>query len=155
MWLPSGGVLNQDTGFIRPSDFTTLTVPSTAQYVVSVGAYDALTDSFAYFSGRGYTRDDRIKPDLVAPGVNITSTAPNGGYTARSGTSIATPFVTGSAALLMEWGIIKGRDPYMYGEKLKVYLISGARQLQIETEYPNPILGYGALCLKNSISDLL
>lgn len=151
MWLPSGGVKNPETRFLLPSEYTTLTVPSTSFRAVTVGAYDAYTDSYAPFSGRGYTRNLMIKPDIVAPGVNINSCAPGGGYAVRSGTSMATPFVTGSAALLMEWGIIKGNDPYLYGEKLKAYLVNGARQLKIESTYPNRTLGYGALCLEKSL----
>ena len=151
MWLPAGGVKNQGTRFLLSSEFTTLTIPSTAFRAISVGAYNAHTDSYASFSGRGFTRDNGIKPDLVAPGVDITSCSPGGGYTARSGTSMATPFVTGSAALLMEWGIVKGNDPYLYGEKVKAYLINGARPLRIESVYPNRTLGYGALCLEDSL----
>ncbi len=150
MWLPAGGVKNPNTRFLLPSEYTTLTVPSTAFGAVSVGAYNAHTDSYAPFSGRGYTRNLMIKPDLVAPGVDINSCAPGGGYSVRSGTSMATPFVTGSVALLMQWGIINGNDLYMYGEKVKAYLINGARHLRIETIYPNRTLGYGALCLENS-----
>jgi hypothetical protein len=119
--------------------------------VISVGAYNAYTDSYAPFSGRGFTRNLRIKPDLVAPGVNINSCAPGGGYAVRSGTSMATPFVTGSAALLMQWGIVNGNDPFLYAEKVKAYLINGARPLRIETVYPNRTLGYGALCLERSL----
>ena len=151
LWLPSGGVLNSETGFLRPTEDTTLTIPSTATKAITVGAYDGLSDSYAYFSGRGYTRNNQIKPDIVAPGVNIVSAAPNGGYVQRSGTSMATPFVTGSTALLMQWGIIEENDPYLYGEKMKAYLIAGARRLPIESEYPNPTLGWGTLCVRNSI----
>ena len=151
MWLPAGGIKNPETRFLLPSEFTTLTVPSTAEMAVSVGAYNAYTDSYAPFSGRGFTRNLEIKPDLVAPGVNINSCAPGGGYAIRSGTSMATPFVTGSAALLMEWGIVQGNDPFLYGEKVKAYLINGARQLKIERVYPNRTLGYGALCLRDSL----
>lgn len=150
IWLPSGGVKNPATRFLLSSEYTTLTIPSTAERAITVGAYNAYTDSYAPFSGRGYTRDNRVKPDLVAPGVNINSASPGGGYTIRSGTSIATPFVTGSAALLMEWGIVRGNDPYLYGEKLRAYLINGARPLRIERIYPNRTLGYGALCLDNT-----
>lgn len=150
IWLPSGGVKNPATRFLLSSEYTTLTIPSTAERAITVGAYNAYTDSYAPFSGRGYTRNNRVKPDLVAPGVNINSASPGGGYTIRSGTSIATPFVTGSAALLMEWGIVRGNDPYLYGEKLRAYLINGARPLRIERIYPNRTLGYGALCLDNT-----
>jgi subtilisin family serine protease len=113
LWLPAGGVKNPATRFLLPSEYTTLTIPSTAERVITVGAYDAYTDSYAPFSGRGYTRNNEIKPDIVAPGVNINSCAPGGGYTVKSGTSMATPFVTGSAALMMEWGIVLGNDPYL------------------------------------------
>ena len=151
LWLPSGGVLNPNTKFLRPNESTTLTIPSTAFRAITVGAYNAYTDSLAYFSGRGYPRGTTaIKPDLVAPGVDITSAAPGGGYNTLSGTSMATPFVTGSCALLMEWGIVNGNDPYFYGEKMKAYLIAGTRKLKIESAYPNPNIGFGALCLRES-----
>ncbi len=117
MWLPSGSAVSSDTSFPESVAEVTLTIPSTAQNVISVGAYNSRTLSYADFSGRGYTRINRIvKPELVAPGVNIMSAAVGGGYTARTGTSMAAPFVTGSGALLMEWGIIKGNDPYLYGD---------------------------------------
>ena len=64
---------------------------------------------------------------------------------------MATPFVTGSAALLMQWGIVRGNDPFLYGEKIKAYLIRGAGHLEVLTEYPNPQIGWGTLCLRDSI----
>lgn len=109
---------------------------------ITVGAYDARYGRAANFSGRGYTRvTDQVKPDLVAPGVEITSCAPGGGYQTRSGTSMATPFVSGAAALLMQWGITDGNDPYLYGEKMRAYLIRGAGKLPGVAEYPNPVMG--------------
>lgn len=150
MWLPGGGITNQDTRFYQPRAETTLTIPSTAERVISVGAYNSRYQSFAEFSGRGYTRLlNQVKPDLVAPGVDIQTAAVGGGYGVFTGTSYATPFVTGSAALMMEWGIINGNDPYLYGEKVKAYFRKGARKAAGET-YPNNRLGFGTLCLRNS-----
>ncbi|MDO4554366.1 MAG: S8 family peptidase [Lachnospiraceae bacterium] len=151
LWLPDSGLTSTITQFLRPAVDTTLTIPSTAQKIISVGAYDGYTDSMAAFSGRGYTITGQIKPDLVAPGVNVESTLPGGGYGIKSGTSMAAPFVSGSAALLMEWGIVKGNDPYLYGEKLKAYLQKGAGKLPGFTKYPNPQTGYGRLCVRDSI----
>lgn len=152
LWLPSENVLNIGTGFLFPVENTTLTIPSTASRAISVGAYDALTFSYAGFSGRGYTREEqRVKPDIVAPGVNVTTVAAGGGYAAFTGTSFATPFVTGSAALLMEWGIVRGNDRFLYGEKVKAYFRRGAKPLPGFTEYPNPEVGYGALCVRDSL----
>lgn len=151
LWLPGQSVLGTGTGFLYPTETTTLTIPSTAAKVISVGAYNAAFDSYAPFSGRGFTRQtNQIKPDIAAPGVNITSAAPGGGYTVKSGTSMATPFVTGAAALLMEWGIVRGNDPFLYGEKVKAYLIRGAKKLPAITEYPNPLIGWGVLCTADS-----
>lgn len=159
MWLPAGSVLNAGTGFLYPVEETTLTIPSTAARVITVGAYDARFNQTVAFSGRGYTREtNQVKPDIAAPGVEITSCAPGGGYTARTGTSMATPFVSGSAALMMEWGIIRENDPYLYGEKMKAYLIRGARRdISLarsgmgNTVWPNPQLGWGTLCVADSL----
>ncbi len=152
LWLPSENVLNPGTGFLYPTSGTTLTIPSTSGRSIGVGAYNARTFAYADFSGRGYTRDNRIvKPDLAAPGVDITTVAAGGGYAQFTGTSFAVPFVTGAAALLMEWGIVRGNDPYLYGEKVKAYLQRGARPLPGFTQYPDPQVGYGALCLRDSL----
>ena len=157
MWLPAQAALNVGTAFLTPDSTSTLTIPSTASLAVTVAAYDARTFSYADFSGRGpaavYEGIGVPKPDLAAPGVLVNAPVPGGGYRAFSGTSFAAPFVTGSAALLMEWGIVQGNDPYLYGEKVKAYLRRGARELPGYSEWPNALLGFGALCVRESLPD--
>lgn len=148
-WLPVSEAIQSATRFLLAGSFGSFTIPSAAQKVISVGAYNSRSGALASFSGRGMLPFQ--KPDLVAPGVDVTSCAPGGGYTVKSGTSVATPFVTGAAALLLEWGIVKGNDPYLYGEKLKSYLQKGARPLSGYQSIPNPYVGYGALCVADSI----
>ena len=143
LWLPGGKTLNPGTAFYLPRPQGTLTIPATARRVISVGAYDARQNTYADFSGRGCRALPYPKPDLAAPGVDIYAPRPGGGYAAFTGTSFSTPFVTGAAALLMEWGIIRRNDPYLYGEKLKAYLRRGAKALQGSEKLPNDLIGWG------------
>ena len=153
MWLPAQGALNFGTGFTSPDSASTFTIPSAAAKAVTVGAYDAGKGSAAPFSGQGYIVEIggslMVKPELAAPGVNVLVPSVSG-MARVSGTSYATPFVTGSAALLMEWGIVRGNDTFLYGEKLKAYLIKGAEPLA-GAAVPDTQTGWGRLCLKNSL----
>ena len=160
LYLPAGNGRGDSTGFYRSTPQMTLTVPSTAAKVITVGAYDPVYDTYADFSGRGYADSTRTigvaaagltKPDLVAPGVNILAPDVYGSFLPVTGTSFATPIVSGAAALLMEWGIVRGNDPFLYGEKVKAYLRKGARPLRGEREYPNDRVGYGRLCVTDSL----
>lgn len=145
LYMPSAVVRSENTRFLLPSPAQTLTIPSTAQKVITVGAYNAYVRSYAAFSGRGDAGSDwaeNSKPDLAAPGVNIRIGEGEGGAVV-SGTSYATPFVTAAAALLMEYGIVQGNDPFLYGEKVKAYLHAGARQLPGYDIWPNDQVGWG------------
>lgn len=149
LWLPSLVSLNYGTCFQDADGSLSITIPATASKVISVGAYDHNNITLAPFSGRGYASQiagTKIsKPDLIAPGVDILID-----HSIYTGTSFSTPFVTGSAALLMEWGITRNNDPYLYGEKIKAYLIKGASQLP-GFESPDPRVGWGALCVRDSL----
>ena len=154
LWLPVSETANERTRFLEPTLAGTFTVPSAAENVISVAAYDALSGAYADFSGRAFqVLPWAGKPDLAAPGVDIQTAAVGGGYRRVSGTSFATPFVTGSAALLMEWGIVRGNDPFLFGNKVKAYLRRGAKELSGFTETPNARVGYGALCVEESLPE--
>ncbi len=154
IWLPTVEQVTDDTAFSVPALDNTLTIPSTAEYAISVGGYDQRLNIFANFSGRGFTVGIvYIKPDIVAPAVNILTTAKGGGYDNFTGTSIAAPFVTGSCALMMQWGIVNKNDPFLYGQRIKAFLKLGATREE-NFEYPNTKWGYGALCLKNTMDYL-
>ena len=150
IWLPVAASTSTDVHFLRPVADVTLTIPSSARGVISVGAYNQNTLTYAPFSGRGYNADGIIKPDIVAPGVNIDVPVSGGGYTYVSGTSFATPFVASACAMLMQWGIVNENDLYLYGEKIRAYLIKGAKRLPTYNDLPNEMLGYGALCVRDS-----
>ena len=53
--------------------------------------------------------------------------------------------------ILTKSGIRMGNDVYLYGEKVRAYLRRGARPVRGETEYPNARVGYGAICVENSL----
>lgn len=142
-YLPIRASLTGNVEFLNPTEFGTLTIPSTAEGLITVAAYDQNVDDFAYFSGRGYTANDQIKPDLAAPGVDIYTAYPGNDYSFASGTSMAVPFVSGSACLLMQWGIVNENDPFLYGEKLKASLIRGAKRIKSARTYPNIYVGWG------------
>jgi len=152
IWLPVKSRLAVLTGFLNPTPESTLTIPSTATRVITVGALDTRYGQVADFSGRGFSwLKPGEKPDLVAPGVGVLSAAVGGGYTAKTGTSMAAPFVAGAAALLMEWGIVKGNDRFLYADKVKAYLIRGASPVSGIGNYPDERAGWGSLCIKNSL----
>ncbi|MDE6182069.1 MAG: S8 family serine peptidase, partial [Eubacteriales bacterium] len=150
IWLPVTEVSSRNTKFLKPSSSTTLTIPATASNVISVGGYNSLTNSIADFSGRGFTRNNQLKPDIVAPAVNITTASNFLGYDTLSGTSFATPFVTGACALLMEWGIVNFNDLFLYGERLKAFLRLGARRNQ-NLVYTIEECVVGSLCVSETL----
>ncbi len=160
VYLPSTEARSSRTMILQASPEMTLTIPSTSEKIVTVGAYDTVYERYADFSGRGtpiISREENvvvssfIKPDLVAPGVDILAPDVLGGYRSVTGTSFATPIVSGCCALLMEWGIVRGNDNYLYGEKVKAYLRQGAQPLRGEGYYPNEKVGFGRLCLAESL----
>jgi len=121
---------------------------ASAKNVVAVGAVDS-TKTITGFSSRGPTKDGRIKPDLVAKGRTVYSTAPPSVYATLSGTSMATPVVTGSMALFAEqWRkTFGGSSPPPVA--LKALAIAGADDLG--NSGPDFDYGFGLLDSKKSV----
>ena len=143
-WLPLKQFLSGDTYFLNSNPSTTLTEPGAAERVISVGAYNHITDASYAASGRGYTATGLVKPDFVAPGVDVYGVRAGGGYTTRTGTSVAAAHAAGAAALLLTWGVTVGNLPYMGTNEVKSVLIRGAKR-ENNTVYPNNIYGYGKM----------
>ncbi|WMI79819.1 S8 family peptidase [Anaerotignum sp. MB30-C6] len=153
VWLPTLEEVTDDTFFSNPSIYNTLTIPSTALKVIRVAGYNDRVGNIAVFSGKGSVTQESLIPDIAAPAVDILSTKTGGGYDTFTGTSVAAPFVTGSAALMMEWGIVNNNDPFLYGERLKAFLRIGATRRK-DIMYPNASFGYGNLCLESTMNYL-
>ena len=140
MWLPVEGLISQDTYFLEPSPYTTVTAPGDARNSITATAYQHRDGSIYIAAGRGYTPNGMVTPHLAAPGVNVKVPLVRGGFGIRSGTSISAAQTAGIAALLFEWAIIRNNQPFFTGSSVKYYLQRGARREE-NMQYPNPEWG--------------
>ncbi|ROR31821.1 subtilase family protein [Mobilisporobacter senegalensis] len=148
-WLPITEFLSTETHFVESNPNVTLTSPGNTEIPITATAYNHVTDSIYINASRGFTRDNVIKPDFAAPGVNIYGPTLNNTYGYFSGTSLAAAQTTGVAAMLLEWGILRGNVPNMDGQEVRRYLIRGTRRSLNET-YPNNSWGYGIMDIYNT-----
>lgn len=148
IWLPLTQFLQSNTYFLRPSPYITLTEPANIREVISVTTYNDVNGSFWAESGRGFTRLNRIKPDICAPGVNISTVLGK-----RTGSSMAAALTAGAAALFMEWAVVRGNQTRVESRELKNYLIRGADRSP-EIDYPSREWGYGRLNLAGTFDVL-
>lgn len=139
MWLPLTEFLGDDTYFLRPSPYYTLTEPSNVEEVITTTAYNDVNGSFWMDSGRGFSRLGEIKPDICSPGVNINTV-----LGARTGSSMAVAIASGASALFLQWAVVERNQIRVESLELKHYLIRGADRMEGE-RYPNREWGYGKL----------
>lgn len=156
-WLPITDFLAAPVYFLQPSPNTTLTSPSYVPDAINVATYNSYDNSIYLNSGRGFGRDGQIKPDLTAPGVNITIAGNRLGSTplisTYTGASLAAAITAGAAAQFMQWANIDRNASYIRSQELKNYFIRGARR-DPNIVYPNPIWGYGRLDLYNTFANM-
>ncbi|MBE5867424.1 MAG: peptidase [Lachnospiraceae bacterium] len=148
VWLPITQFLTAETYFLEASPDTTLTEPSLASNVITVSTYDAVNNSFYPASGRGYARDNRIKPELAAPGVDIPTI--NG---RRTGSSMAAAITAGTVAQFMEWAVTRQNRPFVTSLEIRNYLIRGAQRTP-SVSYPDQEWGYGRLNIAETFDAL-
>jgi subtilisin family serine protease len=153
VWLPMNDFITPDTYFIHSDPYITLLSLSCGNIPITVTAYDTESDTLYSNAGRGYTRIDAVKPDIAAPGVNMTSPGPDHTFIQVTGTCAAAAHTAGVAAMLFEWGIVNGNYPYMSTQDMKIFMIRGARR-KAEIQYPNRDWGYGILDVYNVFDSL-
>ena len=141
IWLPPKSTLPENTVFLEPDPFNTLTIPSEAVNVVTV-AYYGNNNALIAASGKGFNTNNLINPDISTIGINILTTKVSGGITTFSGSSAATAIVAGACALLLQWGVVDGNDKTMYSKKIRSYLMYGANRNELY-KYPSREIGYG------------
>lgn len=148
MWLPITDFLNTQVYFLNPTPYTTLTEPAMASEVISVSTYNAENDSFYIESGRGFAGDEIVRPDLAAPGVNVSTI-----FGRNTGSSLAAAITAGAVAQFMQWAVVEGNDEFAEARQIKSFLIRGA-QRNADLTYPNREWGYGRLNLEETFNAL-
>lgn len=139
-WLPVSSFVPEGLVFTNPVTWGTVTVPGTAVTPIVSGAYN-YSDGSIYVNGsRGYTANSVVKPDLAAPGVNITGAGPYGTKVTGSGSSISAACAVGAAALMQQWSRDRGLSPYINGNQIRQYLIRGADR-ENSRRYPDRYYG--------------
>jgi subtilisin family serine protease len=153
MWLPITNFLSEETHFVKPDPYYTLTTPANTTSPIITTAYNYVNMSLYTISSKGYTVTNVINPTLASPGVDMKVPALNNAYTVTSGTSIAAAFTTGVVAMLLEWGVVKGNQSQMDTVQIKNFLIRGAKRDENNT-YPNREWGYGILDVYSAFRNL-
>lgn len=150
VWLPITGQVSDLVELLKPVPEYTIVYPSTALRCITCGAYNSNDESLYVSSSWGPTRLPRMAPDLVAPGVNVRGIYPTG-YGTKTGTCVSAAITAGAAALLLEWGIVRGNIPSMDGDLVRTSLIAGCTREE-NMIYPNTKWGYGKLDLYGSLA---
>ncbi len=153
MWLPLTEFLTGEVFFLESDPYYTLTNPANTDSPVVVSYYNGTAGAVSQSSGRGYTRTGRLKPDITAPGVNVTGALPGDRFSSRTGSCISAAITSGAVALMLEWILdiqkVSGIDSF----QIKSLLILGAVRPKT-MEYPNREWGYGQLNLYNTFETM-
>lgn len=145
-WLPSGNLISTGTYFFEPDPNITITTPGNAENTITVTAYNQNNDNIITDSSRGFTLSSVVKPDIAAPGYQLTCPTLQNSYGSATGTGAAAAHTAGIIAMVLEWAVLKGNYTTITGRDIGGLLNRGASR-SLNMEYPNPIWGYGKLDL--------
>lgn len=153
IYLPNKNLIAEETRFLDPNSYSTITFYGGTESVITIGAYNDKTNSMWIGSSRGPLKGrELIKPDIVAPGVDIIGPYINKNYAKATGTGVSSSLACGVMALIIEY--INNQGTYasraLYTRVLKTYLMLGATKNTIYS-YPNDTQGYGVLDLQRTI----
>lgn len=148
LWLPVTEFLDTEVVFLAPSPDVTLTEPSNAERVITISAYDGISGSWFPESGRGYSKSGRVKPDLCAPGVRVSTV-----IGPKTGSCMAAALAGGCAAQFMEWAVVDGYVPGVESRAIKSFLIRGADRSE-NIVYPDRRWGFGKLDINGTFEAL-
>jgi hypothetical protein len=153
IWLPMEGFISKKTFFIKSDPFTTILAMGNAQVPVTATAYDTSNDRLYIDASRGYNRLGDVKPNVAAPGVELTGPTLNQGFGQFTGTGVAAAFTAGATAILLEWGIVKENNIGMSTVDInRLYMRNARREMGVI--YPNREWGFGILDMFNVFESL-
>ena len=153
LWLPMTEFLENEVYFLESNPDYTITEPGSTITGMTVGFYNGNDNSVAISSGRGYTRGGVIKPNYVAPGVNVTGATTRNQFAERTGSSIAAAITAGACALLLEWIIYELGEEAVDSIQIRNLLTLGTERNPGEV-YPNRTWGYGRLNLYKAFDEI-
>ncbi|WP_291569353.1 S8 family peptidase [Clostridium sp. UBA4548] len=152
-WMTQKNLLQKETRFLKPDPFITVVTPSTARNMISTGFYNQDTGELIEESGKGFTRDGRIKPDVITASYRIITTGLENKLIVGCGSGVAGAILAGTVALMFQWGIVDGNNPNLYAQSIRNYII-GATSKDEGVSYPNPESGYGKLNIPKIFENL-
>lgn len=147
MWLPIQQFLEQEVVFLESDPNMTITNPGNTSNVITVSAYDVRDGALYLQASRGFTPNGTVKPEIVAPGVEVLGPYPRGRYGTMSGTSVSAAFAAGIGAMFMQQYAGEGAN----SNSLREAFIRGA--VPRGEPYPNEEWGFGIVNVYRSLID--
>ena len=153
MWLPMTRMLAAPVYFLKSNPDVTLTNPSNGEQITSVGGYNGENGAFFLESGRGFDAVGNIKPDFIAPCVEVPCAGARNRYTTLTGTSASAAITAGACAQVLEWAVVQGNGIGINSLDIRDFLVRGSTR-DVNRTYPNKEEGYGKLQVYNSFLNI-